>query len=653
MELHKNIQPHNANVTTSNGSSKYSSLINNIFVCVNDNLLMLMNQMLTAADRKLNDKAEQGSSKFIDCTQVFRTERNDISHNFFMTLNKSLAISQIDSSDSEDGEATLVDQDEMDEMVAITTMHSKAMSIYGEEVHHLEARLEYLEIICEEIFDKEALDPKHICEVFQKTIENLDLAIEVKLIFYKLFDQEVCSKLGVMYKTLNQIFIDKNIMPEIILTTTKNIEVEHIEDKVSSRVAAYYDAEESIQTDFIPRTKEDISRIVNEFMSGDMTITGDEIELPESFLRTPTQQDLDGKNCYERKEVLRALSNLQRKLTSLHNKSENLTSRQIKQELLNDISQAHDGVLDKQVNLLDERSMDFVGLMFDAIDKDATVSDIMTNLIKRLLIPVMKVAMTDSRIFDQEEHPARVTVDLLTTAGKGINTEDDRLYNDLVVVVDNILNLFDIDLSVFKKAVNQINDIIHKEKHLADKTEKKQQQQILQKHARNIVLTQLKMVSCNRKIPNQVRPLVLKNWASLMLNRYIRHGRGSLPWIQSVLLLKLLLKCMQPVSFQSQYNLLKNNHLALIEAVNDELYETQQDKNEITDQIVALKTHFLHLISDYDLKIINEAGKNLTEEEMFDSSGDDNEEELQQIQQQVHIAEQKIAQLSSSTKPGV
>ena len=37
-----------------------------------------------------------------------------------------------------------------------------------------------------------------------------------------------------------------------------------------------------------PRTKEDISRVVNEFMTGGMTITGDEIELPESFLRAPT-----------------------------------------------------------------------------------------------------------------------------------------------------------------------------------------------------------------------------------------------------------------------------------------------------------------------------------------------------------------------------
>jgi hypothetical protein len=106
---------------------------------------------------------------------------------------------------------------------------------------------------------------------------------------------------------------------------------------------------------------------------------------------------------------------------------------------------------------------------------------------------------------------------------------------------------------------------------------------------------------------------------------------------------------MQPIRFQSQYNLVKTNHMALIDAVNDELDETQQDKTEIAGQIKTLKKYFLKLISHYDLKIINQTNKNLTEEELL---SDGNEEELQQIQQQVQTAEQKIAQLSSSTTPG-
>jgi hypothetical protein len=643
---------------SSSGPGNYTKVIDKVLTCVNDHLLILINQMLNSADHKLFDQAEKAKSdeeqmKYMDCTRIFRTERNDIGHHFFINLNTSLSAIQKNTSNSNNEELSLVDQDEMEEMVAITTMHSKAMSLYGEEVNHLEARLEYLEIMGADIFDNDSLDPKHICEVFQKTIENIDIAIEVKLIFYKLFDQEVCSKLGVMYKTINQIFIDNGIMPEIVLKTTSREEAEYNNEEVSSRVATYYDPNEKVETDFIPRTKQDISRIVNEFMNGDMTITGDEIELPESFLRTPTKHDLDGKNCYERKEVVKALSKLQHKLSSLQDKSESLTTEQIKQELLADISNENGGVLDKQVSLLDERSIDFVGMMFDAITNDDTVSEIMTGMIKSLQIPVIKVAMTDNSLFEQEEHPARVTVDLLTTAGKGINSEEDRLYHELEEIVNSILDDFDVDLGTFETAVDMLEDIILKEEKLTNETERQQQKQILQEHARHIVITQLKMVSCNRQIPNNVRPLVLKHWSTLMLNRYIRHGRDSSQWMQSVLLLKLLLKCMQPIRFQSQYNLVKNNHMALIEAVNDELYETQQDKNDVADQIATLKTFLMKMIDDYGYKITDKDDNELTEEELIEDSTDNTEKELQHIQQQTEIARQKIAQLAGNTKPGV
>ncbi len=650
MSLQQNIFSQDSSNLGVSSADRYKSIIDNVVNCVNEQMLLLINQMLNSANEKLSELAEKAKTdeqrvKFTNCIKIFNNEKSGISQLFFISLNNSLVTSQDDLTNLQ-----LVDQDEMEEMVAITTMHSKAMTIYGDEVHHLEARLEYLEIVCEDIFDKEALDPKHLCEVFQKTIENLQIDIQVKLICYKLFDQEVCSKLGVMYKTINQIFIDNGIMPEIIMKTTKNEEIEYLEDEVTSRVATYYDPNENVATDFIPRTKEEISRVVNEFMSGEMTITGDEIDLPESFLRAPTKKDLDGKSCYERKEVVKALSKLQYKLSSLHDKTSNITAEEIKQELLNNISNEHGGVLDKQVSLLDERSIDFVGMMFGAIADDTTVSEIMTNLIYQLQVPVMKITMSDNTMFEDDEHPARATVDLLTAAGKGINNVKDRLYNKLEAIVDDILDNFDIDIVAFEKAVTKLEDIIKKEEALTAETERQQQKQIFQDHARHIVTTQLKMISCNKKIPDNVRPLVLKHWSTLMLNRYIKHGRNSSQWAQSVSLLKLLVKCMQPIRFQSQFNLIKSNHNALIEAVNDELYETQQDKKDISSQITKLKEYFLARIDDYGLKVIDQDNSDFSEEEVLaDDSSEDSYDELQQTE----IAAQKISLLSSNTKPGV
>lgn len=649
MNKNTNTQATHIEVASNNQDSNYTKIIDKIFNCVNDHLLMLMNQMLNSADKKLIEKAEEADceterAKYINCTQVFKTKSNDISQLFFMNLNNSLSTKTPDAVTEED---TLVFQDEMDEMVAITTMHSKAMNTYGDEVSHLEARLEYLEIMCDEIFDKEALDPKHICEIFQRTIENIDLAIEAKLIFYKLFDQEVCTRMGIMYKAINQIFIDNNIMPEIIMKTTKQSEVACAEEEVASRVATYYDPEENIQTDFVPRTKAEISRIVNDFMAGDMTISGDEIDLPESFLRTPTQQDLDGKDCYERPEVVKALSNLQHKLISMKGSAKSLSTKDIKKELLEDINKVTDQAGTKKVNLLDERSIDFVGMMFDAITDDETVSDIVTRMIKRLQIPIMKVAMSDNSLFENEDHPARVIVNLLTKAGKGINSTRDRLFNTLDNIVDNILNDYDTDNIVFDTAVIAVQKIINTNEQLALKTETLQQKKILQDHAKNIVTTQYKMVVHDKKIPDNVRPLFLKNWSTLMLNRYLKHGRNSTQWSESVQLLKLLLRCVQPIQFDSQYNLVKSNHINLSTSVNDALYETKQNKKDISSQITLLKKHFESLIDDYGYEVVD-----TIEERPTDDTTVDDETELLEIRQQIENAEQKIAKLTSDTKPG-
>jgi hypothetical protein len=632
-------------VTETVEHNKYDRVITTIFDCVNEHLLILMSHMLASADDKLHEKAQQVKSdtekkKFTDCAAIFCNQKGAINQQFFITLNHTLSLRTDDTELS-----PLVYQDEMDELVAITTMHAKGMRHYGEEVNHMEARLEYLELLCDHMFDKEALDPRHICQIFQKTIEEINISGDIKLIFYKIFDQEVCSKLGVMYKTINEIFVRNNILPEIVLKTTKEEEIEFIEQDVCTRVASYYDPTEKVHTDFIPRTKDEMSKIVNEFMTGEMTITGDEIDLPKSFLRTPTRQDLTGRNCYERREVIKALSQLQRTLTTL----DKLTTQDIKEQLLSKIHQ--DGGEQKRVNLLHERSIDFVGLMFDAIDADDTINGLIKSLLKKLQIPVTKVAMVDDSLYQNDQHPARLTLDLLSKAGNGISSHRDRLYGDLEIIVNQLIGEWDIDLEAFEYAASKLSELIQREDNLSLKNEFTQQQKILRDHARNIVVTQIKMVSYNRKIPVAIKPLILKHWSSLMFSQYINYGRNSDQWKKSVTTLKLLLKCVQPIRFNSQYRLLRDSHLGLVEAVNDALYQTKQNREDVNRQITALETHLGTLLNKCDFARDDNTNDNVT----GDSSEaiNDNREDEFRLQQQLDAAAAKIALLDKSNKPGV
>ena len=108
---------------------------------------------------------------------------------------------------------------------------------------------------------------------------------------------------------------------------------------------------------------------------------------------------------------------------------------------------------------------------------------------------------------------------------------------------------------------------------------------------------------------------------------------------------------MQPIHFQSQYKLVKSNHTALIEAVNDELYETQQNKNDISSQVTKLKEYLLSIINGYSPDTTDIVDQELPEQALADDA--DADEELQQIRQQEEAVKQKVSLLSSSTKPGV
>jgi hypothetical protein len=59
------------------------------------------------------------------------------------------------------------------------------------------------------------------------------------------------------------------------------------------------------------------------------------------------------------------------------------------------------------------------------------------------------------------------------------------------------------------------------------------------------------------------------------------------------------------------------------------------------------------MIEQHDLKLVDENDEEITEETLHNEEDEGTEEELQQIKDQIQTAKEKIAQLSSSTRPGV
>ncbi len=187
-----------------------------------------ISEMLNGADQHLSDfpeftESDEMKEHYKKLIGILHFERNKIDTEFFKALNEINYHgdqTQIGESKQQGG-LSLVDQDEMDEMVAVTAMYSKALNKYEEEVNNLEARIEYLERSRNITAPRYTFNPKHICEAFQTALSQIDIPLDYKLLLFKLFDQEVSSRLGEMYRSINQLFITADVMPEVVYSVER------------------------------------------------------------------------------------------------------------------------------------------------------------------------------------------------------------------------------------------------------------------------------------------------------------------------------------------------------------------------------------------------------------------------------------------------
>jgi hypothetical protein len=214
------------NTASSVDDQAYSQLIENILSKLefyfSDSIVTLFKQ----TDEFLFDSANSASSidiqnRMFEFMTELRNQKDDIEKDFIKGLGFYLQpISDIDelpkkTHQSLDNKLSLVEQDEMDEMVTLTSISSKAAMDLQEELNSLEIRLKHLGEFNSNIFHGDALEPRQICEAFQEAISNTNFENKNKLVLYNQFGQHIVFPLKKLYDEINELMINEGIYPEI------------------------------------------------------------------------------------------------------------------------------------------------------------------------------------------------------------------------------------------------------------------------------------------------------------------------------------------------------------------------------------------------------------------------------------------------------
>lgn len=332
-----------------------------------------------------------------------------------------------------------------------------------------------------------------------------------------------------------------------------------------------------------------ISKVINQFI------------LQESPEKTSGQvARVSSKQHYNRDHVIDALSNLQLsfKPKYIPGQTVNINTDEFKSALMNSMAKLEKVSVPKSMNQIDSRTIDFAEMIFGAFLRDKNISDAIKDLLLLLQIPIIKTALIDKKLFNNEKHPARYMLNSIAHIGIGIEDRNNTVYKTMQYIIEQLLQSFDRNIDVFNSARAAFDRLekIETEKH--DKTEKETRHLIKMEYARQLVLKELQFYTLNIALPESIQPLILSHWSSLMYNRFMNHGKDSIEWREAVGILKLLVKSLRPIESKDDWIALRSIYKGIVNSIRSSLNNTHQNKEKVFMVTSNLNNYYTRKLAD-------------------------------------------------------
>jgi hypothetical protein len=210
------------------------------------------------------------------------------------------------------------------------------------------------------------------------------------------------------------------------------------------------------------------------------------------------------------------------------------TIAHIKQELTQSLRSLDPESRAPQLAEADADTFDLVGMLFDFVLKDVGRDGVTHNLLTRLQVPVLKVALKDKSFFTRRQHPARAFLNAIAEAGQLWAEHDDadlQLVENMQILVERVLEEFDQDTHVFESLLKDLTGHLNVLTRKADVSERRhieaskgrEKLETAKADARAAVA---RLVS-ERQPPKMVQQLLEQAWADVLSLLSLRHGVAS------------------------------------------------------------------------------------------------------------------------------
>jgi len=500
------------------------------------------------------------------------------------------------------GGLALVDDIELEESLAVTSMVAKAENRLQRALYQVNQRLSVIVGGGKVEDSSNPIGPAVLGNAFRAAIREFDVNVQVKLIIYKLFDRYVMSGIEPVYDEVNVELIRAGVLPQVRHVmpagsrppagTGMRLPAGQHGAAVAdgAPMAAYYDpAADQLQAEIYHTLR---SLLANRH-GADAYVGGG---------------DAGGGLGLSPTDLLSALTILQSQSAVAQARAETVADaaqavQQIKRELLDQVNKLSGEAKDKRVSTADEDTIDLVGMLFEYILQDRNLPAQMQALFGRLQIPYLKVAILDKHLFAQKSHAARRLLDLLADAGKSWSEESDRdhrLYDRIKACVETVLRDFDDDVGVFERELVSFNDFIDQhrkraelaEQRAADATRGREKLQAARRTAAREILKRIE----DRNLPPVVHSVLSRPWANYLVLTVLRQGEESDEWKNALRFADEFVWSAQPKTTESEITRLRALLPQLEKALRHGLATVAYHESDIKQLMGELSSFYKRLL---------------------------------------------------------
>jgi len=526
-------------------------------------------------DDALFDRAERaGPSQmaFLDAMRELRRRREDIIGRFRGQLQRSwkaLEAGQPSPAErvfleSADDTLSLVSEQELESRLAVRNLASVIQRECKPVLGRLDRRLGWIAGDITLDSDLNPIGPEHIGVAVHQAFVACDLAPDVRLVVIKLCERDLVPAIARIYGSLDQRLMQVGVMPELPARRPPAAAASSV-GEVAQDLDAAGEGEEPGAPAWAARFLNRMAGVSRGLQAtqaapaapgfGDVPAAGygsapgaqgvllealhhllqesrrgrDAAGAPEARAVDPRQRDLS------QREMLSVLSLLQASPSATLRAAIGDTGESLSQRLKNEVlsSATQLGVDPSQARLapVDEDAIDLVGMLFDVMLDERDLEGRPRELIGRLVVPFVKVALLDRRMFVQKTHPARRLLNVLAEACEGNNGEsaaERTLLTKVEEVVDRLVAEFNENLAIFLTLEEEFRAFLEQHRRRIEIAERRaaeiQRGQERLEAARARMTSELDERLADRRVPQAIEDFLRQPWAHHVTMTVLREG---------------------------------------------------------------------------------------------------------------------------------